>query len=439
MRRDRYDLPLTTSSDAAAAAYREAHDAMLSAWPGAVQALDRAIAADPDFALPHIARARIHQMYGEGADARAKAARARELAAHATKRERQHVEVLAAAVEGRASEALTGAEQHVEEFPRDALVFVALLGAYGLYAFSGRPDHDAARVTICERHAAHYGEDWWFLTYLGWSHTEAGNLPHGRAVTERAFGLRRENAHAAHALAHAMFEQGDAATAQAFLADWLPGYDRRGLLNGHLCWHGALLALENGDPERALSLYDERIRHAVSHAAPSHLFADSASLLWRLGLDTGLDLTPHWRDVAEYTARTFPKAGVHFVDYHYALVAAATRDGAGHARRIGELSALDAAGKLPPGPSLIALYHGVQSFADGDYREAVRVLEPIMPDIVRLGGSHAQRELCEDTLIVACLRGGQPEKARTLIDNRLHRRPSRRDEAWRRQADGIAA
>jgi pentatricopeptide repeat protein len=58
---------------------------------------------------------------------------------------------------------------------------------------------------------------------------------------------------------------------------------------------------------------------------------------------------------------------------------------------------------------------------------------------VRLGGSHAQRELCEDTLIVACLRGGRPEKARALIDNRLHRRPSRRDEAWRRQADGIAA
>jgi tetratricopeptide (TPR) repeat protein len=439
MWRDRYDLPLTTSSDAAAAAYREAHDAMLSAWPGAVEALDRAIAADPAFALPYIARARVHQTYGEGAQARAKAARARELAAHATKRERQHVEVLAAAVEGRSKEALTGAEQHVEEFPRDALVFVALLGAYGLYAFSGRPDHDAARVTICERHAAHYGEDWWFLTYLGWSHTEAGNLPHGRAVTERALGQRRENAHAAHALAHAMFEQGDAASAEAFLADWLPGYDRRAMLNGHLSWHGALLALENGDPERALSLYNERIRPAVSHAAPSHLVADTASLLWRLGLYSELDLAPHWRDIAEYCGRTYPHAGVHFVDYHYALVAAATRDGAGCERRLDELKSLDAAGKLPPGPSLIALYRGIQSFADGDYQEAVRVLEPIMPDIVRLGGSHAQRELCEDTLIVACLRGGKPEKARAFIDNRLHRRPSRRDEAWRRQADGIAA
>ena len=55
-----------------------------------------------------------------------------------------------------------------------------LLGAFGLYAFSGRPDHDAAKLAICERHARHYGEDWWFLSYLGWSHTEAGNLTTGR-------------------------------------------------------------------------------------------------------------------------------------------------------------------------------------------------------------------------------------------------------------------
>ena len=29
-----------------------------------------------------------------------------------------------------------------------------------------------------------------------------------------------------------------------------------------------------------------------------------------------------------------------------------------------------------------------------------------MPAVVRIGGSHAQRELWEDTLIVACLRAG---------------------------------
>ena len=73
---------------------------------------------------------------------------------------------------------MTGAERHLNEYPRDAQVLSILLGAFGLYAFSGRADHDAAKLAICERHARHYGEDWWFLSYLGWSHTEAGNLSH---------------------------------------------------------------------------------------------------------------------------------------------------------------------------------------------------------------------------------------------------------------------
>jgi hypothetical protein len=438
LQRDRYDLLLTTDSEPAAAAYREGIDGILAAWPGAAEALDRAIAADPSFALAHIARARIHQIFAEGGEARAKAARARELAAPASPRERQHIEVLAATIEGRATEALSGAEQHLEEFPRDALVFSALLGAYGLYAFSGRSDHDAARVAICERHASHYGDDWWFLTYLGWSHTEAGNVAHGRSLTERALTRRPQNANAAHAYAHALFEQGDTTAAGIFLADWLPPYDRRGILNGHLSWHQALLALENGDPAGALLIYDERIRPEVSHAAPMHLFADAASLLWRLALDATAGLEPYWRDVAAYGERTYPQGGAHFVDYHYALVAAAIGDRGGFERRLLELAALDAAGKLAPGAFLIAFYRGIRAFAEADYQEAIRVLEPLMPEAVRIGGSHAQRELCEDTLIIACLRAGQEQKARSLIDNRLHRRPSRRDVAWRRQADLFA-
>jgi len=211
MNRDRYDLPLTTVSDSAAAFYRDGVDRILSAWYGAGEAFDRAIAQDPAFALAHIARARIHQMNMEVTEARAKAAHARQLAATASERERQHVEIMAAAIEGKPSIALAGAERHLDRYPRDALVLSLLLGAFGLYAFSGRADHDAARLAICERNAGHYGEDWWFLTYLGWSHTEAGNARTGRTLAERAISLRAENANAAHGLSHALFEQGDTA------------------------------------------------------------------------------------------------------------------------------------------------------------------------------------------------------------------------------------
>ena len=44
---DRYGLGLSTRSEIAAQRYREGIDLLLSAWPGASEALDAAIEADP--------------------------------------------------------------------------------------------------------------------------------------------------------------------------------------------------------------------------------------------------------------------------------------------------------------------------------------------------------------------------------------------------------
>jgi len=433
MNRDRYDLPLTTVSDSAAAFYRDGVDRILSAWYGAGEAFDRAIAQDPVFALAHIARARIHQMNMEVTEARAKAAHARQLAATASERERQHVEIMAAAIEGKPSIALAGAERHLDRYPRDALVFSLLLGAFGLYAFSGRADHDAARLAICERNAGHYGEDWWFLTYLGWSHTEAGNAGTGRTLTERAIALRVENANAAHGLSHALFEQGDTAAGRRFLSGWLPAHERASFLHGHLSWHVALSALDAGDLDGALGIYEQHIKPPNSPYPPLNVFTDAASLLWRLSLSGKAGLEPYWREVAAYGDRFFPRAGPHFADVHYALVAAATGSVALEAR-LAELEALEADGRLAPGAAAIGLCRGIRAFAEGDNDNAIRILEPLMPAVVRIGGSHAQRELWEDTLIVACLRGGHGDKAARMISDRLRRRPSARDEGWSREA-----
>lgn len=319
--------------------------------------------------------------------------RARTLAVTATKRERQHVEIIASAIEGRPAVALSGAEQHLEEFPRDALILSLLLGAFGLYAFFGRVDHEAAKVAICERHARHYGEDWWFLTYLGWSHTEAGNVGSGRTITERALTLRRENGNAAHALSYALFEQGDTHAGGAFLADWLPACDRAGVLNGHLSWHLALLALEAGDADGALKIYQERICPAISQSPPINVFTESAPLFWRLSLADGAGLEPHWRDIAVYGDKVFPRAGVHFVDI-FGLAATGNQ---ALDRRLEELETLHAGGKLAPGRVAIDLCRGVRAFADGDHEAAIRIFEPVMPEVGRGGGGHAQRELYEDT------------------------------------------
>lgn len=281
---DDHGLKLSTASEAAAEAYREGLAQMLSAWPDAGAFFERAIAADPDLALAHAALARFNFLQLQSEAARAGIAKAAQLAAaNGTERERSHVDTLALTIHGKPIEALAAALAHVDRWPRDALIFGLPLGAFGLFAFSGMPDHDQARVDLCERHAGAFDDDdWWFLTYRGWSLAENGEATRGRAMLERACELRLRNANGVHALAHAMFEGGAHADAEALIAGWLPEYDRSGVLHGHLAWHAALVALERGDAVGALAIYERDVRPAVSLGMPINVMSDGASLLWRV-------------------------------------------------------------------------------------------------------------------------------------------------------------
>ncbi|MCK1357756.1 tetratricopeptide repeat protein [Bradyrhizobium sp. 199] len=428
---DRYGLPLSTESDAAASAYREGVDLMLSGWTGTAEALERAVAADPDFALSHIARARVHAFYQQGDLARSKAALARKLAAkRGTARERSHVETLALAIEGRLPEAIAATLKHVDEWPRDAMVLSLPLGAFGLFAFSGMADHDRARHELCERLAQHYGEDWWFLTMYGWAMTENGDVARGRGVTERGFNLRRANAHAAHAVLHAMFEDGSIEAADRLVDDWIPSYDRAGILHGHIRWHQALGELEHGDAARALSIYADVLQPSATQAPPLNVITDSASLLWRLSAYGHTVPKTLWQEADNAAQKLFPKSSLSFADVHMALFAAATQNREALTARLATIEQRLAEGKLPAGPVVPAIFRALAAFADGDYASCVQTLAPVLDQVVRIGGSHAQRELIEDSFVVALMRSGELPRARALLNARLHRRPSLRDKLW---------
>ncbi|MCK1391937.1 tetratricopeptide repeat protein [Bradyrhizobium sp. 1] len=428
---DRYGLPLSTTSHEAASAYRDGVDLMLAGWTGTAETLERAIAADQDFALAHIARARIHAFYQQGDLARQKAALARECASkRGTERERSHVETLALAIEGRLPESIAAMLKHIEAWPRDAVVLSLPLGAFGLFAFSGMADHDRARRELCERVAQHYGEDWWFLTMYGWAMTESGDVVRGRGVTERGFDLRPANAHAAHAVLHAMFEDGSIEAADRLVDEWLPSYGRAGILHGHILWHQALGALEYGDAARALKIYADVLQPSATQAPPLNVVTDGASLLWRLSAYGHAVPKTLWLDADATAQKLFPRSGLPFADVHMALFAAATQNREALAARLAVIEQRLTEGKLPAGPVVPAICRALAAFADEDYAACAQTLAPVLGEVVRIGGSHAQRELIEDTFIVALMRSGDLPRARGLIDARLHRRPSLRDRRW---------
>jgi hypothetical protein len=72
----------------------------------------------------------------------------------------------------------------------------------------------------------------------------------------------------------------------------------------------------------------------------------------------------------------------------------------------------------------------MRAFASEDYPACVGRLEGLLGEVARIGGSHAQREIIEDTFLVALIRSGDLPRARALLDRRLHRRPSPRDTRW---------
>jgi tetratricopeptide (TPR) repeat protein len=433
--RDRYGLPLTTASPAAVAAHADGVDRLLAAQVGAEVAFARAVEADPDFALARAELARALAVFGRMAEARDAIGHARAAAAGATPRERQHVEAIALALEGRSAEALAAVRAHVGECPRDAVVVSLAIGAFGLISFSGRATHDGELLAFLDGLAPHYaGDDWWFLFAHGWAHTEAGARARGRELMERAFALNARSAHATHGLAHCYFEAGDPAGGAGFVGSWLSGYDRGGPLHCHLAWHQALFELAEGRPERALAVHAAHMRAAVSQSPPLNLLTDGASFLWRLRIyqeAEGRAASPvPWSEVAEVALRSFPRAGGHFADLHCAVAFAAAGDGAALENRLRELRDLEAGGRAPAGPVVRVLTEAVAAFARGDHARAADLMEPVAGEIVRVGGSHAQRELFEDTLLVAWLRSGRLGPARALLAERLARRPSARDTAW---------
>src|SRR5439155_916504 len=112
---DRYELPLSTASSAARDAYVAGCEAKLTMYPGAIEAFDQAIAADPGFALAHAARAHALLERGDVAAARKSMTTANSLTGGLSAREASHVAFFDLLVAGDTEAAL---ERDMAGFPR---------------------------------------------------------------------------------------------------------------------------------------------------------------------------------------------------------------------------------------------------------------------------------------------------------------------------------
>ncbi len=421
---DRYGCFLSTSSAVARDAYVDAVDCILSAVDGHEAHLARALDADPGFALAHVALARSLFQVGMVAPARAAAGRARELVAAATPREQAHVDAIALAIEGKAADALDATRRHLAEHPRDAMALAPATGVFGLIGFSGRQQREQELLELLRTLAPHYGDDWWFLCVLAFATSECGLLEEAAELIERSMQGNPRNAHGAHIKVHVLYEMGKGRQALDYLDAWMPDYNRQGLLHCHLSWHVALFALDLGETDRAWDVYRASVHPGGSWGPPLNVATDAPSFLWRSELAGQQRHSGLWRDTRDYLAASFPQTGVVFVDVHRALAFAATGEFAAIEQVAAELRDRQAAGKLPAGGVVETLVHAFASFARKDWGAAIAALERGLAETVRIGGSRAQRDLVDNTLVAAYLAAGRAADARRLIAQRTDRRPT---------------
>jgi|KBSMisStandDraft_5_1062788.scaffolds.fasta_scaffold22718_2 tetratricopeptide (TPR) repeat protein len=386
---------VTTGSAAALRQVDAAIDLHARGWPGALDAAEAATREDPELSIAHALQGLIHAMWGRRPAAAACMSRARAPARAISSRESSLLELLEHVVRGRTHAGLAWLLAHLRRFPTDLLALTPGMGAYGLFAFSGRADHNELRLALLDELEPSYPREFaWLLAYRGWARIELGAVDEGLAMALRAISMRPQNAHNAHIVAHGFHEGGRPAEYLAFLSGWLPDYPADALMWGHLQWHATIAELEIGDEHAARERCARQLMPHLPKSAPFMGLADGPSILWRLGL-RGKAALP-WDLVVRHARDHFPNGANPFGEIHLAMIASATGDHEALVRCAQRLERLASDGHLGAHAAL-KWVAALDALLAGRRVEAERFFEECEVDAVRLGGSRAQRGVISET------------------------------------------
>ncbi len=427
---DRFGMTLSTSSIAAAECWQEGVDRLLSQNHGPDLKFREAIEHDEGFAVAHGSLAFWLQQRALPDEAKESSKKAIILAAGATRRERQQIQAVDHWINGKGRDAIGLIKEHLGEFHRDGLLMrlahrLYMLGCSG----AGSPNFPPEYLGLLQSVERYCMDDWGFLAEYAFAHHETGQLDESFDLAQRSLDLNPTNAVASHSMTHVHFERGDAISGEDFLAKWLKEFDAPPTSYVHLSWHLALFELAQGKYQETLDRYEDYIRPSVAAKSLAAL-NDSASLMWRLQMYTSSAPPKPWEEVLEIAAPVAERPGAAFRDAHAALAFAGGNDTEAMSKLTSRLEKAAEDGNSFAREVVLPLVRGIDAFAQGNYSESVGLMEPVFPQLVRIGGSHAQREVFEDTMLEAYIRAEQFEKAEDMLRHRLGQRESVRDNFW---------
>ena len=388
-------------------------------------AIDRAIAAAPEFVMAHCFKAYLNICGTEAAalaDARASLAWAKRCKMN--ERERSHVAAIERFVAGEFERAAERLEDTLIAHPRDVL---ALQVAHQFDFFRGDARNLRDRVARV-MHAWTAGDPGYhaILGMLAFGLEESGDYARAEAAGREAVALNARDGWAWHAVAHVMEMQGRREDGIAWLGGHGQPWADDSFFAVHNWWHLALYHLDLDQTGRTLEVYDGPIRGGRSKVAIEMI--DASAMLWRLKL-RGVDVGERWSELAETWATMADDGWYAFNDVHatMAFVGAGRWDLADRqlATMVRSLER-DGSNQTMTGEVGLPAARAIHAFGRGEYGAAVELLRPIRAIANRFGGSHAQRDLLDLTLLEAASRGRRFGLLRALAHERDFVRPNDR-------------
>ena len=169
---------------------------------------------------------------------------------------------------------------------------------------------------------------------------------------------------------------------------------------GHLQWHWALTELAMGRDDLALQRLLGPILDYLPRGTPFMGLADTVSLLWRLGLRG--TRSSAWSAAREHARRFFPKGSNAFGELHLAMLAAAYRERGELEDCERRLESLARTGHQ--GAEVVRHWAAaLKALMDGDTPKALQQFDACRAELPRVGGSHAQRSVVENTRAALCI------------------------------------
>lgn len=251
------------------------------------------------------------------------------------------------------------------------------------------------------------------------AYEQCHRLDEAEAAARLALTLKRREPWAQHALAHVLLTRGRVDEGLHFLEavrDTWTGLNS--FMVTHLWWHLALFYLARGRLGEALALYDQQVWGVSPGYSQDQIGA--VQLLARLEW-AGLDVGPRWTQLAEHLAARADDTTEPFLSLLYLLGLA--RAGRPEADRL--LAAIAARAETATGEARVAwgdaalpTAQGLVALARGDARAADMALSQGLPRLVRIGGSHAQRDLFAQLQIEAATCAGDDRDAQQALELR---------------------